>query len=203
MSVFSNSSGIRTRVQIPLLELGTTPEFFTFKNLPESAEHIALGFGDWQAQESPLVRVHSECLTGDLFGSARCDCGPQLQECLRLLSEQGGILIYMRQEGRGIGLYNKLETYVLQSQGLDTYEANSALSFADDVRDYASAASILKAMGKERIQLITNNPDKKQQLEKNGVRVVGLRPTSTFLNPHNRNYLFAKQIKTKHALESL
>ncbi|URX61772.1 GTP cyclohydrolase II [Luteibacter anthropi] len=172
----------------------------SFNRLADGKEHVALRFGDHDA-DAPLVRVHSECLTGDALGSARCDCGPQLEESLRRLDEEGGYLLYLRQEGRGIGLYAKLDAYRLQEQGYDTYAANRALGHADDERDYTVAAEMLRAMGVSRITLLTNNPDKKAQLEALGIEVVGVRPTGVFQGTHNLPYLEAKVRHTHHTID--
>src|SRR5215211_5541580 len=144
---------VRTRVRIPL-------RFADGYSVPaDGAEHIALVLGD-PAAGTPLVRLHSECLTGDVFGSARCDCGPQLREAVQRITEAGGFLLYLRQEGRGIGLYAKLDAYALQDAGLDTYEANRALGRGEDERDYTVAAQMLLTLGADRITLLSNNPDK-------------------------------------------
>lgn len=192
---------VRSRVELPLEKHGTSCEILTFKNLPDLQEHILLCFGNWSMEEPPLVRIHSECLTGDVFGSAKCDCGPQLDESIKLLRDSGGILAYMRQEGRGIGLYNKLDTYILQASGIDTYAANKQLGFRADERDYSCAAKMLKAVGVTRIKLLSNNPMKQSQLEDHGIQVLDRLPTTTFENIHNRNYLKAKRDKTNHTLE--
>ncbi len=140
----------------------------------------------------PLVRLHSECLTGDVLGSARCDCGPQLREAVLRIRDVGGYLLYLRQEGRGIGLYNKLDAYALQDLGLDTYEANLALGFDADERTYAVAAEMLLALGVERVELLTNNPDKPAQLRAAGIRVDRCHPTGLHVSPANGDYLAAK-----------
>jgi GTP cyclohydrolase II len=168
--------------------------------LEDSAEHIAIGLGRWESLEAPLVRVHSECLTGDIFGSAKCDCGEQLQEALERLERDGGILLYLRQEGRGIGLYNKLDAYELQQKGMDTYEANRTLGFRDDQRSYGVAARMLDALGVKKIRLLSNNPDKKLQLERHGVVVSELVSTGVFLKRENRRYLEAKISVTGHKI---
>jgi GTP cyclohydrolase II len=151
------------------------------------------------AGKPPLVRLHSECLTGDVFGSLKCDCGPQLKEALRIIGEAGGgILLYLRQEGRGIGLANKLRAYALQDRGFDTVDANRRLGFADDERDYAHAAAMLKALGVEEVRLLTNNPAKLTGLEGAGVRVVERVAHHMPANPHNADYLAAKHKKSGH-----
>jgi 3,4-dihydroxy 2-butanone 4-phosphate synthase/GTP cyclohydrolase II len=149
-----------------------------------------------------LVRVHSECLTGDAFGSLRCDCGPQLQESLRrIAASPGGIVIYLRgQEGRGIGLGNKMRAYALQDQGMDTAEANHALGLPGDARDYTIAAQILRDLGHDDIRLLTNNPDKAGALTALGINVVAIEPLIIPANPHNRRYLETKASKFGHAI---
>jgi GTP cyclohydrolase II len=143
--------------------------------------------------------LHSECLTGDVFGSQRCDCGLQLNEAIEKLSEEGGYLLYLRQEGRGIGLYAKIEAYLLQTAGLDTFEANERLGFGDDERNYRCAAEMLCALGVKRIRLLTNNPDKVRQLVAFGIDVVATVPTGVYVNQHNREYLRAKAGKGQHS----
>ena len=164
----------------------------TFDGLVDDAEHLVVGLGVVQAGRVPLVRLHSECLTGDVLGSARCDCGPQLAEAVERLSEVGGYLVYLRQEGRGIGLYNKIDAYALQDRGLDTFEANRALGFGDDERSYGVAAQMLLALGVDRVSLLTNNPDKIGQLHAAGVTVEDFLTTGLHLSPVNRRYLSAK-----------
>jgi len=148
--------------------------------------------GTTETAAAPLVRLHSECLTGDVFRSQRCDCGPQLREAVERISEAGGYLLYLRQEGRGIGLYNKLDAYALQDAGLDTYEANLALGFAKDERDYTVAAQMLLALGVDQLDLLTNNPDKATQLQAAGIQVNSRVPTGLHLSPVNGRYLAAK-----------
>jgi GTP cyclohydrolase II len=164
----------------------------------DTGEHLALELGPRRSGEPPLVRMHSECLTGDVLGSARCDCGDQLQEALSRLALEGGLLLYLRQEGRGIGLYNKLDTYLMQDQGADTFAANRALGFGDDERDYSVAAQMLAAMGQVRVRLLTNNPDKVSQLSALGVTVVETVRTGRFENVHNVRYLAAKSQYAGH-----
>ena len=151
--------------------------------------------------DQPLVRVHSECMTGDAFGSMRCDCGPQLQASLRQFAESGGILIYLRgHEGRGIGLANKMRAYALQDQGMDTVEANLALGLPEDGRDYAPAAQMLRHLGHERVRLLTNNPDKVLGLRANAIEVVASETLITPPNPFNAAYLATKARKFGHLL---
>jgi GTP cyclohydrolase II len=147
----------------------------------------------------PLVRLHSECLTGDVFGSLKCDCGPQLREALRLIGAAGGgVLLYLRQEGRGIGLGNKLRAYALQDRGLDTVDSNLRLGFADDERDYAHAAAILRALGIDEVRLLTNNPSKVAALEHEGIQVAERVAHHMPANPHNADYLAVKRAKSGH-----
>ncbi len=144
------------------------------------------------------MRRHSECLTGDVFGSQRCDCGPQLREAVELISEVGGYLLYLRQEGRGIGLYGKLDAYGLQDGGLDTYEANVALGFSADARDYTVAAQMVTALGIGSLALLSNNPDKAAQLVRLGVAVTEVVPTGVHLNDANARYLETKASRGAH-----
>jgi GTP cyclohydrolase II len=173
----------------------------TFHGLHDAREHVALLLPGWEKRNDPLVRVHSECLTGDIFGSKRCDCGPQLHEAVEMCSQEGGIILYLRQEGRGIGLYNKIDAYVLQDQGLDTFEANAVLNFDHDMRDYRVAAEMLGALGVREIRLLSNNPEKGAQLRRYGVFVSGVVTTGTFVNEKNHLYLTAKRERAGHALK--
>ena len=168
---------------------------------PESAdEHIALLIGR-PTGEPPLVRLHSECLTGDVLGSLKCDCGPQLQAAIRAIAASGwGILLYLRQEGRGIGLVNKLRAYALQDQGFDTVDANTRLGFAVDARDFGVAARMLTLLGQDRVRLLTNNPAKVAGLAAKGVTVVERVPHFLPSNPHNERYLATKRDRTGHQL---
>ena len=192
---------VRRQVPLPLrLANGVDTEgrVVTFDGLGDGREHVVLalsepgGAAGPGSGAAPLVRVHSECLTGDVLGSQRCDCGPQLAEALVRIRDVGGYLVYLRQEGRGIGLYNKLDAYALQDLGLDTYEANLALGFGGDERSYAVAARMLLALGVDRVDLLTNNPDKAAQLTSAGVRVERTLPTGLHLTPANGSYLAAK-----------
>lgn len=164
-------------------------------------EHVALVKGDLSTEEPVLVRIHSECLTGDIFGSSRCDCGPQLQAALAQIEAEGrGVLVYMRQEGRGIGLINKLKAYELQEQGLDTVEANAALGFADDLRDYGISAEILQDLGVMDVRLLTNNPRKLDGLTKYGITITERKPIELPALPENKKYLETKVEKLGHLL---
>jgi GTP cyclohydrolase II len=199
----TRTASVRTSVRVPLRfgdGFTTTAETVTFHGLADHAEHIALVFGDPRTNPAPLVRMHSECLTGDVFGSARCDCGPQLREAVEKLSAEGGVLLYLRQEGRGIGLYNKLDAYALQDHGLDTYQANSALGLPEDGRDYTAAAQMLTALGIDSIALLSNNPDKADQLRAHGITVHHHVPTGVFATPSNISYLRAKVEHTGHTI---
>ncbi len=151
--------------------------------------------------QAPLVRPHSECLTGDVFGSQRCDCGPQLREAVERIADSGGFLLYLRQEGRGIGLYAKLDAYALQDTGLDTYEANLALGHGEDERSYLVAAQMLQALGVSRVALLSNNPDKARQLRRFGVTVAALVPTGVHLSAANARYLATKARRGAHTFD--
>jgi GTP cyclohydrolase II len=203
---------VRTQVTVPLRfadGYATTAQAFTFDGLVDGKEHLLLGLGDWRRAlrrsadggEAPLVRPHSECLTGDVFGSERCDCGPQLREAAERIAEAGGFLLYLRQEGRGIGLYAKLDAYALQDAGLDTYEANVALGRGEDERDYTAAAQMLRAVGADRIRLLSNNPDKALQLELLDVAVTERVPTGVHVSESNARYLAVKRGHTAHTLD--
>ncbi|MEA5456007.1 GTP cyclohydrolase II [Sinomonas sp. JGH33] len=210
----SPEAQIRTRVHLPLrFADGYTANaaVFTFRHLADRKEHLLLGLGDWAGAverstaggEPPLVRPHSECLTGDVLGSQRCDCGPQLREAVERISEAGGFLLYLRQEGRGIGLYAKLDAYALQDDGLDTYAANVALGHGEDERDYRAAAQMLRSVGVGRVRLLSNNPDKARQLHAYGIEVTERVPTAVHLSSANARYLAAKRDHTAHTIDLL
>ncbi len=172
-----------------------------YRSKLDGLEHLAVYCGDLSGAEPALVRVHSECLTGDVFGSARCDCGRQLHSAMQQVAEQGrGVIVYMRQEGRGIGLSNKLHAYRLQEEGLDTVEANERLGFAADLRDYGIGAQILRSLGVSRIRLMTNNPRKVVGLEGYGLEIVERVPLAFAPSEHNRRYLQTKKQKLGHII---
>jgi GTP cyclohydrolase II len=202
---------IRTQVPVPLRfadGYAAPARVFTFDGLVDGQEHLAFGLGDRASaatparrEPPPLVRPHSECLTGDVFGSERCDCGAQLREAVERISDSGGYLLYLRQEGRGIGLYAKLDAYALQDTGLDTYEANLALGHGEDERSYLVAAQMLQALGAPRIALLSNNPDKARQLSRFGVTVAARVPTGVHLSAANARYLVTKARRGAHTLD--
>jgi len=172
-----------------------------FKQLTTGDEHLALVKGEWELDEPVLVRVHSSCVTGDIFGSCRCDCGPQLHRAMELVEQAGkGVIVYMQQEGRGIGLLNKLKAYKLQEQGADTVEANLMLGFDMDARDYGVGAQILHDLGVRRMKLLTNNPRKRTGLVGYGLEIVENLPIEITANAHNRDYLLTKKRKLGHHL---
>lgn len=175
-----------------------------FQNRLDNKEHVAIVKGDVSDGAPVLVRVHSECLTGDIFGSLRCDCGPQLHAALDMIQiEERGVVLYMRQEGRGIGLVNKIKAYALQEQGLDTVEANTHLGFPPDPRDYGIGAQILHDLGVRKMRLMTNNPKKRVGLQSHGLEVVELVPLEIHPNESNKEYLATKRDKMGHLLRHL
>ena len=177
-------------------------EMIAFKQTTNDMEHLALIKGEWSESESVLVRVHSSCMTGDIFGSCRCDCGPQLQEAMKLIEKEGkGVIVYMNQEGRGIGLLNKLKAYKLQEEGLDTVEANEKLGFAPDQRDYGIGAQILRFLGVKKMKLISNNPKKRTGLVGYGLEVTENIPLEIKSNKHNRFYMETKKNKLGHSIK--
>ena len=191
--------GIAARARLPITA-AENAEIVAFRAPEDSAEHIALLVGQPDGTP-PLVRLHSECLTGDVLGSLKCDCGPQLHAALDAIAASGwGILLYLRQEGRGIGLINKLRAYALQDQGFDTVEANLRLGFAIDARDFGVAARMLKLLGQDEIRLLTNNPAKVAGLEAAGIKVTERVPHKLPANPHNAHYLAVKRDRTGHLL---
>ncbi len=190
---------IATRARLPV-SASETGEIVAFRSPDEPREHIALVIGR-RDSSPPVVRLHSECLTGDVLGSLKCDCGPQLHEALhRIADAPWGVLLYLRQEGRGIGLVNKLRAYALQDQGYDTVDANVRLGFAVDARDFSVAARMLDLLGVGTVRLLTNNPDKVAGLEAAGIHVAERLPIILPANPHNAHYLATKRDRTGHQL---
>ncbi len=190
---------IVARAKLPLDDMPDT-QIVAFRASDDGEEHVALVIGAFGGH-APLVRLHSECLTGDVFGSLKCDCGPQLREALKIIGAAGGgVLLYLRQEGRGIGLANKLRAYALQDRGLDTVDANRRLGFADDERDYGHAAAMLRSLGINEVRLLTNNPNKVAGLEVAGIKVVERVAHHMPANPHNADYLATKRKKSGHLI---
>lgn len=194
-------SAIRARVALKVGKNSNIPaEIISFSKFDVGDEHVALVFKQADlTQDVPLVRVHSECLTGDVFHSSRCDCGEQLEETIQSMSEDGGIILYMRQEGRGIGLYNKLDAYVLQSQGVNTYDANLQLGFGEDLRSFDDAITMLNALDVNKIKLVTNNPKKIKELS-SAIEVAEVINTSAFYKGDNDHYLASKISMGGHQL---
>jgi GTP cyclohydrolase II len=190
---------IVARARLPLEDMPPT-QIVAFRAGDDGQEHVALVVGAFGGKP-PLVRLHSECLTGDVFGSLKCDCGPQLREALHIIGRAGGgILLYLRQEGRGIGLINKIRAYSLQDRGLDTVDANQRLGFADDERDYGHASAMLRALGAAEVRLLTNNPNKVKGLEAAGIKVTERVAHQMPANPHNADYLSTKRKRSGHLL---
>ena len=188
----SNSLQIDGTVDLPLSRSVTTvASLVTFSGMTKQADHFALALGD-RTIAHPLVRLHSECVTGDVFVSLRCDCGAQRDEAIERISATGGYVLYLRQEGRGIGLTAKARAYALQDTGLDTYAANTALGLGEDQRDYTIAIAMLRALGVERLTLLSNNPAKSSALRDAGLDVA-ITPTGTHATAHNGRYLRAKR----------
>lgn len=179
-------------------------KIYIYQDVIEGREHIAMVHGDVAGKKNVLVRVHSECMTGDVFASLRCDCGSQLHKAMDLVAkEEAGVVLYLRHEGRGIGLINKMKSYVLQDQGYDTVEANRMLGFADDLRDYSIGAQVLCDLGVHDVRLLTNNPRKFSGLEERGVHVSDVLPLEITPNDRNREYLKTKKQKMGHILKEV
>ncbi len=190
---------IASRAKLPTRH-AEQAEVVAFRSEEDAAEHVALLIGTPNGRP-PLVRLHSECLTGDVLGSLKCDCGPQLDEALAAIATSGwGILLYLRQEGRAIGLINKLRAYSLQDQGFDTVDANLRLGFGDDERHFGVAAQMLRLLAQDDVRLLTNNPRKVAGLEAEGIRVSEQVPLKPGLNPHNAGYLETKRLRSGHQL---
>jgi GTP cyclohydrolase II len=196
---------VATRARLPIAACADA-ELVAFRKPDDMREHVALVIGQPDHDRAPLVRLHSECLTGDIFGSLKCDCGPQLDAALALMAAEGaaggwGVLLYLRQEGRGIGLINKLRAYRLQDAGLDTLDANARLGLPVEARDFATAARMLDLLGVNRLRLLTNNPAKVAALEAAGVTVVERVAHELPANPHNQHYLATKRDRAGHLLK--
>jgi 3,4-dihydroxy 2-butanone 4-phosphate synthase/GTP cyclohydrolase II len=177
-------------------------QLFAFKEINTDQEHLALVKGTWEKDEAVLVRVHSSCITGDIFGSCRCDCGPQLHKAMEMIETEGkGVIIYMNQEGRGIGLMNKLKAYKLQEEGYDTLEANIKLGFKGDERDYGIGAQMIRNLGVTKMRLMSNNPTKRTGLTGYGLEIVENVPLEIESNIHNELYLQTKRDKMGHILK--
>lgn len=195
----SGALQIAARARLPVAA-NAGAEIVAFRTQADAADHVALIIGKRDASP-PVIRLHSECLTGDVLGSLKCDCGPQLHEALHQISDASwGILLYLRQEGRGIGLVNKLRAYALQDQGFDTVDANVRLGFAIDARDFSVAARMLGLLGVSKVKLLTNNPEKVRGLEVEGIAVAERLPLKIAANPHNAHYLDTKRDRTGHKL---
>ena len=195
----ANTIRIATRARLPVAA-SEDGEIIAFRSVADATDHIALVIGK-RDNSPPLVRLHSECLTGDILGSLKCDCGPQLHEAMhRMTQANWGVLLYLRQEGRGIGLINKLRAYALQDQGFDTVDANTRLGFSVDARDFAVAAQMLRLMGISAVRLLTNNPAKVAGLEAQSVKVIERLPIQITANAHNQHYLDTKRDRTGHQL---
>jgi len=191
---------IEREVEVMLPTMWGDFNLYAYRQKTTGQEHLALIKGEWKKDEP--VRVHSSCLTGDIFGSCRCDCGPQLHEAMKMIDEAGkGVIVYMNQEGRGIGLLNKLKAYKLQEEGLDTVEANLKLGFDSDERDYGVGAQILRDLGVSKMKLMTNNPKKRAGLIGYGLEIVEVIPIEIKSNEHNKGYLLTKRNKLGHILK--
>lgn len=206
-SIMATQPSLRVLEKIAVAKLPTKVGIFdihAYRSLVDGQEHVALVKGEVAGHDNVLVRLHSECLTGDVFGSLRCDCGPQLMEALRRIEEESrGVLLYIRQEGRGIGLGNKIKAYRLQDHGLDTVEANQRLGFKEDLRDYGVGAQILKDLGLTTVRLLTNNPKKVWGLEGYGLTIAEQIPLTIKPNPYNYAYLKTKREKLGHKLDEI
>ncbi|MGL5837089.1 MAG: GTP cyclohydrolase II [Sphingorhabdus sp.] len=201
LTAFQDAGALRiaARARLPV-SAAEHAELIAYRSIADAADHVALVVGQRDGSP-PVVRLHSECLTGDVLGSLKCDCGPQLHEALaQIAGAQWGVLLYLRQEGRGIGLVNKLRAYALQDQGFDTVDANLRLGFAIDARDFAMAAQMLKLLSISEVRLLTNNPEKVAGLEAEAISVIERLPLRIEANPHNAHYLATKRNRTGHEL---
>jgi 3,4-dihydroxy 2-butanone 4-phosphate synthase/GTP cyclohydrolase II len=198
----SHESLIVEQVQVEMPTAYGDFQLRAFKDQSNDQDHLVLTKGTWTEDEAVLVRVHSSCLTGDIFGSCRCDCGPQLHKAMELINQEGkGAIVYMNQEGRGIGLLNKLKAYKLQEEGLDTYEANEKLGFKPDERDYGIGAQMLRAIGIRKMKLMSNNPKKRTGLIGYGLEIIENIPLEIESNIHNERYLETKRDKAGHTIK--
>jgi 3,4-dihydroxy 2-butanone 4-phosphate synthase/GTP cyclohydrolase II len=196
-----NESLIKREVEVALPTAYGDFRLIAYRQLNNDQEHLALVKGTWENDEPVLVRVHSSCMTGDIFGSCRCDCGPQLQKAMQMIEQAGkGVIVYMNQEGRGIGLLNKLRAYRLQEQGRDTVEANLELGFGMDERDYGVGAQIIRDLGVTKMKLMSNNPRKRAGLIGYGLEIVEAVPLQIVSNQHNKLYLITKRDKLGHTI---
>jgi len=197
----ANESLIKRIISVDLPTTNGDFDLIAYKQINTDQEHIALIKGSWKEGEAVLTRVHSSCITGDIFGSCRCDCGPQLKAAMKMIEKEGkGVIVYMNQEGRGIGLINKLKAYKLQEQGLDTVEANLQLGFKMDQRDYGIGAQILRDLGVSKMRLMSNNPQKRTGLVGYGLEIIENVPIKIKANKHNKKYLDTKRDKMGHDL---
>lgn len=196
-----NESLVEPLIDVRMPTLDGDFDLHLFKETNTEKEHLALVKGSWEKDEPILIRVHSSCMTGDIFGSCRCDCGPQLQKSMQLIEKEGkGVIVYMNQEGRGIGLANKMKAYKLQEEGYDTLEANLKLGFKGDERDYGIGAQIIRSLGVSKMRLMSNNPTKRTGLIGYGLEVVENVPLEIESNKHNELYLKTKRDKMGHSL---
>ncbi len=196
-----NESLIKREISVEMPTKFGDFDLIAYRQTNKDQEHLALIKGTWEPDEPVLVRVHSSCMTGDIFGSCRCDCGEQLQKAMEKINEEGkGVIVYMNQEGRGIGLLNKLKAYKLQEQGMDTVEANIQLGFGMDERDYGIGAQIIRDLGVQKMRLMSNNPRKRTGLVGYGLEIVENVPLQVVPNPHNKGYLETKKSKMGHSL---
>lgn len=199
----AHESLIKEQVQVEMPTAYGDFKLRAFKDESNDHDHLVLTKGSWTEDEAVLVRVHSSCLTGDIFGSCRCDCGPQLHKAMELIDKEGkGAIVYMNQEGRGIGLLNKLKAYKLQEEGLDTYEANEKLGFKPDERDYGIGAQMLRAIGIRKMKLMSNNPKKRTGLIGYGLEIIENVPLEIASNIHNERYLETKRDKMGHTIKN-
>jgi len=197
----ANESLIRKEVSVKMPTQWGVFDMVAYTQLDTGENHLALVKGTWEQDEPVLVRVHSSCVTGDIFGSCRCDCGPQLHKAMEMIEKEGkGVVLYMNQEGRGIGLINKLKAYSLQENGFDTVDANLQLGFKMDQRDYGIGAQILRSLNITQMRLMTNNPKKRAGLVGYGIKVVENVPMEITANPHNETYLKTKRDKMGHTI---